>query len=156
LATFSPDVNSNAKEAFKFDLTGGLPEEEVLYTSIPPGIPRGQASLRLCIEDMDLSEYRRYVMNASFVDLAMAYCVLLQSGDAKDLAATYESDLDGFMDIFLGESMTSGIFDFENVGAGQSEMDYAYSQRVALATRFSKHFVADRHFYTKKGYLGYG
>ena len=155
LAPFSLDINTNAKEAFKFDLTGGLPEEEVLYTSIPPGIPRGQASLRLCIEDMNLSEYRR-VMNTSFVDLAMAYCVLLQSGDAKGLAATYESDLDGFMDIFLGESMTSGIFDFENMGAGQSEMEYAYSQRMALAARFPKHFVADRHFYTKKGYLGYG
>jgi hypothetical protein len=147
LAPFSLDINSNAKEAFKFYLAGGLPEEEVVYTSTPPGIPRSQASLGLCIEDMNLSEYYRYVMNASFVNLAMTYCVLLQSRDAKDLVATYESDLDGFTDIFLGESMTSDIFDFENVGAGQSEIDYAYSQRIALATQFPKHFVAGRHLY---------
>jgi Heterokaryon incompatibility protein (HET) len=154
LAPFPGEIGSNAREAFKFDLTGGLPNQGVLHTMIPPGIPRGQASLRLCLDDKDLIEKRRFVINSSFFGLAQFYLVMLQLGEGpQGLAFTYESDSDGWTKIFLGENISPRTLELVREAEIQ---DNHRPYQAALVTRFPCHFGNARHFYTRKGSLGYG
>ncbi|KAN0115561.1 HET domain containing protein [Hyaloscypha variabilis] len=154
LAPFSDDFNLNSIEAFKFDLTGGLPSQEVLHTLIPPGIPRGQASLRLCLEDMDLSEKSRYVINSSYLDLTLFYLQSFQIVDPQGLAYSCQWDPEVNSKIFLGGDVTSSAL--ERAGMVEGSREYEPIKQVGLVTRFYDHFLKARHFYTRKGYLGFG
>jgi hypothetical protein len=88
VASFSKDVNGiiNAKEALIFDLTGGISGADVIFTPVPPGIPRGQASLRLLVEDKALSKKLRYTITSDFLAQAMLFLQLHKMPDSQGLA----------------------------------------------------------------------
>ena len=148
LAPFSNGLGSNAKEAFRFDLTGGKPGGKVLYTSVPLGIPRGQASLRLCLEDKDLLHKTRFTPDPGFMDLVTLFIALLKREDpgAEDFA--YQ-DPEGWVKIFVGQSVPTALVDHEPTNITGPE-------GAALMTQFGRHYAACRHFYGRMGYLGYG
>jgi Heterokaryon incompatibility protein (HET) len=151
LAPFTGTIESS-RDVFKFDITGGLPNEEVLYTLVPPGIPRGQASLRLIFEDKDLNFNRRFVMNSSLLALAMEFASLLTALNLQGLEFIGLSNLESFLKIFLGENVTSSTLEI----AGSDRMDNSFIFKRPLLISFERHIRSSRHFYTKEGYLGYG
>ncbi|KAN0089070.1 HET domain containing protein [Hyaloscypha variabilis] len=153
VAPFSDNTKVNAKEALIFDLTGGLNKKEILFTLVPPGIPRGQASLRLLVQDISVSERLRYTLTSDFVTQAMVFLVLHQLADRQGLAFQFEQDPKGWNKIFLGDNVPSSTLDI--IGVGQ-ETTYDPEKQPELVRRFAKHYQVARHFYTRNGHLGYG
>jgi hypothetical protein len=67
LAPFCDDCRENAREQFRFDMTGGISGGKVVMSFVQPGIPGGHASLRVCLSDRDPSLQTRFVTSSSFV-----------------------------------------------------------------------------------------
>ncbi len=129
IAPFSDDPIVNAKEAWIFDLTGGLNKAEVLFTPVPPGIPRGQASLRLLIKDMAVSETLRYTVSSEFLTQAFVFLELQDKRDEQGLAYEFRKDPKGFNKIFVGGNLPSSTL--EIIGVGQETTYNPESKRTS-------------------------
>jgi hypothetical protein len=155
VAPFSDDVMVNAKEALIFDLTGGINKADVVFTPVPSGIPRGQASLRLLVKDRALTKRFRYTLTSDFLTQAMTFLRLQQMADRQGLAYKFERDPEGFKKLFLGDNVTSSTLDILGIGQG-THCVYEPSKQSDLARRFGEHYPVARHFYTRIGHLGHG
>jgi hypothetical protein len=164
LAPCSDDGSLNSANAFQFDVTGGQLNGEVLRSSIPPGFPRGEASLRLCIGDRDLHNGKRYVVSSTYLDMSRSFLSFMPPLDAttrepQTRPSMYIADTDKFIELFCDET-TIKLADedkFTEVIEGKEQViQMSGSQRSELVFRFVKHFRNTRHFYTRKGFLGYG
>ncbi len=151
LSPFSDDYQKNAEDAFRFDVTGGRPSSQIIYAPLPNGIPRGQASLRVFLDDMDIAIDQRYAtstMNSHLVNVCLYFLRLVQAE-----AIWYDDDLEGFQKLFLGENAKFENF-YTKVAYAAQMVDPV--EQEALGRRLFMHFRAARHFYTQKGYLSYG
>jgi hypothetical protein len=73
LAPFPGTPLENAAEAFQFDMTVGHNKQNDLDPLVQPGIPRCQASLRLCLDDRDLSQKHHFKLSKQYVPLIHMY-----------------------------------------------------------------------------------
>lgn len=148
LAPFSDNWGWNAKEAFRFDLAGGRSGGEVLHTTVPPGIPRGQASLRVCLQDKDLLRKVRFAPDSGYMDRVNLFMGLLQQKD-PDVESFAYRDPKGWIKIFGGENVRLVI-------AGHEHTKITEPEGAALMAQFGAHFADCRHFYSMMGHLGCG
>lgn len=145
----SPD-KAILEEVIKWDLTGGSPNGEVLHTLIPPGILRGQASLRMCLGEKDLHKDHRFILNSGFLNLAFTYLSL--PANPGELISTLQSDLRAAQKNFLGENLPS--VELKNFPLVKNAEDLI-PINILFKTRIPQHLRSSRHLYTRKGYLGY-
>jgi hypothetical protein len=152
LAPLIDSIHGNAVAGFQFDIIGGESSGEALYDSIPPGIPRGQPSLRFRLGDRELSGGRPFAVNSTYLDLSTSFIASLKISRKY----MYEEDAKRFSRLFLGEGMTlkSSFMEsfFTKEGGSHKLSD---EMRVDLVTRLSEYSETVRHFYTRKGYLGF-
>ena len=167
LAPCSGDTKLGATDGFQFDITGGQPNGVPLYSPVPPGFARGQASLRLCLIDNELRGRHRFVVSsANYLDMCARFIGLLASFDEsregiKKWPRTFSEDPETFAKLFFDQD-TDGTIDravFRRSSEsmeGEEPIELIFSQGSQLAFRFNQHFEHTRHFYTRKAYLGYG
>jgi hypothetical protein len=91
----------------KFDLSGAMFNGVVLSTPVPPGIPRGQASLRLTMGDVDPLQKRRWTSSTSLIDTGVAFLSLLKDDESQSLDPITLENLRSFMN--FSWAMTSGM-----------------------------------------------
>ena len=168
LASCSDDTKLDATNGFQFDITGGKPNGEPLYCPVPPGFARGQASLRLCLNDKELHGSHRFVVSsANYLDMCEIYVELLTSLDdtregIRKWPRTCSEDPEKFIKLFFYYRETGNTIDravlqrsSESMEGEQPNIQLTFLQRSQLGFRFNQHFEHTRHSYTRKGHLGY-
>jgi hypothetical protein len=117
------DNIESVKAGFEFDLTLGQPGAEILRTLIPPGIPRGQGSLRLCLRDTALNDGgRRFVYNYDFLSLGHFLALL---GDFDAAGPTLEDRFQFIDDMFGGPGAYAINLD-EDVGPDEDRTHWGF------------------------------
>jgi hypothetical protein len=153
LAPLQDSIESKNAAAFQFDITGGESSGEVLYDSIPPGIPRGQASLRLYLGDRELSGEGPFTVNSTYLDLSMRFIASLMISPKR----MYEEDARRFLRLFFGDitALQSSFVENFHIKQGRRH-NLSLEMFQDFVIRTSEHTVMARHFYTRKSYLGFG
>jgi hypothetical protein len=148
----------HAEDSFRFDITGGKSEGEILYDSIPPGIRRGQASLRLFLDDMEVKSEQRCLASSIYIDLSVPFYELVTQ-EWWDMPGKSDNAINNFHELFLDESTRRKAKDREFAEVLEKENKLSKMQpekQHELVNRVQEHSDRTRHFYTRKGYLGYG
>ena len=146
------DNIESVKAGFQFDLTLGLPGAEILRTLIPPGIPRGQGSLRLCLRDTALNDGgHRFAFDYTFLSLGLAFLGLL--GDFDAAGPTIEDRFQFVDDLFGGPGAAECNLD--SVGSEDDWARLRFKNDQLLRSRILPSYWSGRHFYTRKGFLGH-
>jgi hypothetical protein len=148
-----------ATEVFRFDITGGNSTGEILYSLVPPGTPRGQASLRLASDDIETTTGQRIAVDLNYLETGrnFARCLRLGEDATEGVFIMYEDETEKFEKLFLGENITMKSFERAAIEQGNQSPVKKNSRDVGLiqAGEWGMHFGTTRHFYTMKGYLGH-
>jgi hypothetical protein len=151
-------INDNfhwIKNQIKFDLSGGMFNGIALSARVPPGIPRGQASLRLIMEDRHPLQNRRWTSSTSLTDTGLAFLNLLRDDESQTLNRNYLGRPEIFHDFFLGDDFRHDLPEVDRGSQDYVPVD-AEAEIATLSKICVAHFGVTRHFYTSDGYLGFG
>jgi Heterokaryon incompatibility protein (HET) len=164
--TCSDGILVNAAKTFQFDITGGQPHGDIEHGLVPPGYPRGQASLRLSLSDKMPGSGQRFAISSTYLTLALdlvkvvTVCAAVETATGRlEIPRIHEEDRSHFIKLFFDEDAANKTLDSDFSEAMEKEDKFPepppFSQH-RRTTLFSKHFRHARHFYTRKRYLGYG
>jgi hypothetical protein len=132
-----------------------LRDGEVEYKLATPGIPRYQASFRIFLEDEDFFTKEHLVIGSySFWRLAGLFIRALGNFDNEELASLCSNSIANIIwCLFDEKSLPVPLNKFDMVHKALNEDD---SSLPNVNYQLMLHANERRHFYTRKGYLGFG